>query len=590
MSAALRLARGPHPSPLPLRWAREEVRRHGLGYGILAVVAAVVGGPLATGLGMSLHVGLPGRAGPLSFDNFGKAYLDPTLLSILWNTLRFAMGTVVVALLFAVPLVWLVHRTDLPGKGAVVTLTIATLLVPVFLGAMGWILMFSPQIGLANDLAKALFGLKDPPFSIYNVGGMAVVQGLSLVPACFFMLGAAFRAMDPALEEAAMSAGAGRLKALITVTLPLAWPAIAAVMVYMLMLAVSLFEVPAIIGWPARIFVLSSLVYFAVNPSVGLPSYGLAGAYGVLMVTLGVLLAVFYFRIARNSRKYVVVTGRGYRPSLVGLGRWRWPALAFVGLYSLVGLVLPLLALLWVSLLPHAEALSPAALHDLTLANFGQIPQYVGVKPFLNTALLVLLAPSLAVGLSVLVSWVTMRQQFPLRGVLDGLAFMPQAVPHILFAAALAYLALAYRAWLPIYGSVFIIILVDGIAFLAYGSRTLNSAMIQLHQELEESSRVCGSSRLQALRGIVLPLIAGAVFNAWLFICLLSYREVTVALLLRGSNNLVLSTLLWTLWNNGRAEEVGALGVALIALTLAIAWVARGLLARGLQAQASAQL
>ncbi|HEY8694249.1 MAG TPA: iron ABC transporter permease [Chloroflexota bacterium] len=585
MSTALRVGL-PHPRPLPPRWARgySSLRQHGFGFTTLAIVALVVGVPLATGLGMSLHVGLPGRAGPLSFENFGKAYLDPTLLDILWTTLRFAAGTVLVALVFAVPLVWLVHRTDMPGKGAIFVLTIATLLVPVFLGAMGWILLFSPQIGLANALAKTLFGLKDAPFSIYNIPGMAVVQGLSLVPACFFMLGAAFRAMDPALEEASLTAGAGRLKALFTVTLPLAWPAIAAVMVYMFMLAVSLFEVPAIIGWPSRIFVLSSLVYFAVNPSVGLPSYGLAGAYGVLMVGLGVLLAVFYFRIARNTRKYAVVTGRGYRPALLELGVWRWPALGFVGFYSLLALVMPLLALLWTALLPHAEALSMDALHDLTLSNFEAIPQYVGLKPFLNTALLVLLAPTVAVGLSVLVSWVTMRQQFPLRGVLDGLAFMPQAVPHILFAAALAYLALVYRAWLPIYGSVFIIILVDGIAFLAYGSRTLNNAMIQLHQELEESGRVCGSSRLQALRTIVLPLIAGAVFNAWLFICLLSYREVTVALLLRGSNNLVLSTLLWTLWTNGRAEEVGALGVVLIAVTLLIAWAARGLLSRGLQA------
>ena len=584
MSAALRLGRS-FSSPLPLRRRAREA--HGFGYAILALVALVVGGPLATGLGMSLHVGLPGRAGPLSLDNFGQAYLDPALGGILANTLGFAAGTVAVALLFAVPLVWLVHRTDVPGKGAILVLTIATLLVPVFLGAMGWILLFSPQIGLANDLAKALFGLKSPPFSIYNIPGMAIVQGLSLVPACFFMLGAAFRAMDPALEEASLTAGAGRLKALLTVTLPLAWPAIAAVMVYMFMLAVSLFEVPAIIGWPSRIFVLSSLVYFAVNPSVGLPSYGLAGAYGALMVGLGVLLAALYFRAARNSRKYAGVTGRGYRPALLALGRWRWLALTFVGIYALVGLVMPLLALLWTALLPHAEALSPAALHDLTLANFGAIPQYVGLQPFLNTAVLVLLAPALAVGLSVLVSWVTMRQQFPLRGTLDGLAFMPQAVPHILFAAAMAYLALAYRAWLPIYGSVFIIVLVDGIAFLAYGSRTLNSAMIQLHQELEESCRVCGSSRLQALRGIVLPLIAGAVFNAWLFICLLSYREVTVALLLRGCGNVVLSTLLWTLWNNGRAEEVGALGVVLIAVTLLLAWLARGALSRGLQAQAA---
>ncbi len=538
---------------------------------------------MAAGLAMSLHKGLPGRAGALSLENFQTAYLDPTLLEILGNTVRFAGGTVLVSLLFAVPLVWLLLRTDMPGKSVVFVLMIATLLVPVFLGAMGWILMFSPEIGLANAVAKAVFGLTEPPFSIYNIPGMAVVQGLSLVPGCFFMLAAAFGAMDPALEEASLITGAGRLKTIFTVTLPLAWPAIAAVMVYMFMVSVSLFDVPAVIGWHARIFVLSSLVYFAVNPSVGLPSYGLAGAYGVLMVGLGILLAFFYFRIARNSRKYAVVTGRGYRPTLMKLGRMRWPALGFVSLYGLLGLALPLMSLLWAAILPRAEAPSIEALKDLTLANFALIPQYVGLKPFVNTAVLVVLAPTLAVALSVLVSWVTIRHQFPLRGVLDTLAFMPQAVPHILIAAALAYLALVYRAWLPIYGTIVIIIVADGIAFLAYGSRTLNSAMIQLHQELEESGRICGSSRLQALKSIVLPLIAGAVFNAWLFISLLSYREVTAALLLRSNENVVLSTLLWSLWNNGKSQQVGALGVVLIGITLMIAWMARGLLSRGLQ-------
>src|SRR6266571_4542717 len=377
MSIAVRL-RNPLPSPLPLRWERglSRLRQHGFGYAILGLIVLLVGGPLAAGLGMSLHKGLPGRAGPLSLENFQTAYLDPTLLEILSNTMSFAGGTVLVSLVFAVPLVWLLLRTDLPGKSVVFVLMIATLLVPVFLGAMGWILMFSPEIGLANALAKAIFGLKDAPFSIYNIPGMSIVQGLSLVPGCFFMLAAAFRAMDPALEEASLVTGANRLKTLFTVTLPLAWPAIAAVMVYMFMVSVSLFDVPAVIGWHARIFVLSSLVYFAINRSLGLPSYGLAGAYGVLMVALGLILAFFYFRVARNTRKYAVVTGRGYRPALTKLGSWRWPAIGFVTLYALLGLAVPLLSLGWAALLPRAMAPSVEALGQLTLANFGLIPQY----------------------------------------------------------------------------------------------------------------------------------------------------------------------------------------------------------------------
>jgi iron(III) transport system permease protein len=391
--------------------------------------------------------------------------------------------------------------------------------------------------------------------------------------------------MDPALEEASETSGAGRLRTLRRIVVPLAWPAIAAVMVYLFMLAMSLFEVPAIIGWQSRIFVLSSLVYFAVNPQVGLPSYGLAGAYAAMMIILGVLLAFFYFRIIRHSRKYAVVSGRGYRPRLVELGRWKYPALAFAALYGLLALAVPLLSLLWVSLLEHVEAPSLAALKDLTLANYRAIPQYVGLQPFINTAILVLLAPTIATALSIIVSWVTVRHRFPFRGLLDGLAFLPQAVPHIVFAAALAYLALVYRRWLPIYGTIGIIVLAHGIAYLAFGSRTLNSAMLQIHHELEESGRVCGSSPFRVLRRIVLPLMAGAVFNAWLFISLLSYREVTMALLLRTSDNTVLATLVWNLWTTGKAPEVGALGVLLLLVTLAMAWLARGIFARAMRGQ-----
>lgn len=563
-------------SSLGLGQLRPFFARNLLGFVALAALGLLVGVPMIAALVMSLHEGLAGALGETTLANFVTAYTDSTLAGVIWNTVLFAAGTTFVTLLFAVPLVWLVNRTDMPGKEAVLTMTIASLLVPVFLGAMGWMLLLSPEIGLANLAAKAIFGLREPPFSIYNVAGMAWVQGISLVPGSFFMLSAAVAAMDPALEEASQTSGVGRVRTLLRINLPLSWPAIMAAMVYVFMLAVSLFEVPAIIGWQARIFTLSSLIYFAVAPQTGLPSYGLAGAYSVMMIVLGLLLAFCYFRIIRRGRKYAVVTGRGYRPRLSKLGPWKAPAVAFAVFYGVVALVVPVVCLLWVSLLQRIEVPSLEAFSHLTLANYADIPQYVGLQPFMNTAILLLTAPTLAIILSLLVSWVVIRQRFLLRGTLDTLAFLPHAVPHIVFAAALAFLALVYRRYIPIYGSLSIIILAHAIAYLAYGSRTLNSAMIQLHHELEESGRVCGSSGLRVLRRIVVPLIAGAVFNAWLFICLLSYREVTMALLLRSSTNTVLSVLVWNLWNTGKTTEVGALGVLLMAVSLTLAWLARG--------------
>jgi iron(III) transport system permease protein len=557
------------------------LRINGIGWAALAIVVLLVGVPLVSVMDMSLRQGLPGRSSGLNFENYLEAYSDPILGTVVANTVLFAICTVAIALVFVVPLVWLLNRTDLPFKRVILILMISGFLVPSFLRAAGWILVFSPQVGLANQLAQSLFGLSEPPFNIYNIPGMAIVQGLSLVPSAFFMLSAAASAMDPALEEASLATGASRLRTAFRVSLPLIWPALLATVIYLLMLAVSLFEVPAIIGWPARIFVLSSLVYFAVTPNTGLPSYGLAGAYGALMVGLGLLLAAFYFRVMRNTRKYQIVTGRGYRPTLTPLGRWKYPALAFVALFLGLELLLPLVALLWVSLLPRVQAFSFEALDQISLANYAAIPSYVGWDPFINTAVLVLLAPTFAIVLSVLVSWVVVRHQsFPLRGVLDGLAFLPNALPHILFAVALAYVALLARSWVPIYGTILLIALAHGIAFLAYGSRTLNGAIIQIQRELEEAGSVCGSSRWRVLRRIVLPLISRAVFNAWLWIALLSYREVTMALVLTSASNVVLATLIWQLWTNGLQPEVGALGVLFMLAAVALSWLAFGLFSR----------
>lgn len=575
------LAQGAAAPPSARLW--HHLRLNGIGWATLAVVVLLVGIPVVSVLDMSLRQGLPGRATGFTVANYVEAYSDPILGTVILNTVLFAVSTVAVALVFVIPLVWLLNRTDLPFKRLILILMISGFLVPSFLRAAGWILVFSPQVGLANQLARTIFGLAEAPFDIYNIPGMAIVQGLSLVPSAFFMLSAAASAIDPALEEASLATGAGRLRTIFRVSLPLVWPALLATVIYLLMLAVSLFEVPAIIGWPARIFVLSSLVYFAVTPNTGLPSYGLAGAYGALMVFLGLLLAMFYFRVVRQTRRYQIVTGRGYRPTVTPLGRWKYPSLAFVALFLCLELVLPLVALLWVSLLPRVQPFSLEALGQISLANYASIPSYVGWQPFINTAVLVLLAPTFAIALSILVSWVVVRHSFPFRGLLDGIAFLPNAVPHILFAVALAYLALLFRSAIPIYGTILLIALAHGIAFLAYGSRTLNGAIIQIQRELEEAGAVCGSSRFRVLRRIVLPLISRAVFNAWLWIALLSYREVTIALVLMSAGNVVLAALIWQLWTNGLAPEVGALGVLFMLAAVALSWLAFGVFSRVLR-------
>ncbi len=536
--------------------------------GLLALLVLIVGVPVAMVVLMSLRTGFPGEGGPLTLVNFIRVYGDPATYEVLVNTVLFATGAVAVTVLFAVPLVWLLMRTDLPYKKTIYVLLTVGILIPVFLRTIAWILLLSPRIGLVNQWAAQIFGLKHPLVSLYNIPGMAFIQGVSFVPSAFFMLAAAYRTMDPALEEAAYTAGVSKLQTFLRINIPITLPAIAGVMVYLFMTAIAVFEVPAIIGLPARILVLSSLIYSSANPPTGLPEYGLAGAYGSVMLVVGLVLACFYVRLVRQGKKYTVITGRGYRPREIALGRWKWPALAFVSFYLSMEVFIPFLMLLWTSFLPHLQLPSAAALSSVTLKNYLSIPDYAGARPFINTAILMVAVPTCAMFLSVLVSWVVIRSQVSFRGILDTAAFLPHAFPSILLAVGLGYLGLAYSGVFPFYGTIMIIVIAHTIAWIAYGTRTTNSVMIQVHRELEEAGKVAGVSTLTVFTRIVLPLVAAGVFNSWIWISMLSYREVTMALTLGSRQNTVISTVVWQFWGSGWVPEVSALGVILILFAL----------------------
>ena len=548
--------------------------------GLLVLLAVIVGVPVAMVALMSLRTGFPGEGGPLTLANFISVYTDRGTYEVLVNTVLFATGTVAVTLLFAVPLVWILMRTDIPLKKTIFVLLTVGTLVPVFLRTIAWILLLSPRIGLLNQWLSQIFGLEEPPLNLYNITGMAFVQGVSFVPSAFFMLAAAYHSMDPSLEEAAYTSGVGKLRTFLKINIPITMPAIVAVMVYLFMTGIAVFEVPAIIGLPARILVLSSLIYTSANPATGLPDYGTAGAYGGVMLLAGLILAYFYVRVVRQGKKYTVITGRGYRPRELALGRWKWPAMAFVFFYLAIEVFIPFLVLLWTSLLPYMRLPSAAALATISLKNYLSIPDYVGARPFINTAILMIAVPTTTMVLSVLVSWVVIRTQVSFRGFLDTLAFVPHAVPGILLAVGLAYLGLAYRSIFPLYGTVLIIVLAHTIHWIAYGTRTTNSVMIQVHRELEEAGKVSGASTPRVLIRIVLPLVAAGILNSWIWVGMLSYREVTMALTLYTRNNVVISTVVWQFWGSGWIPEVSALGVVLILFAVIVVGALRIVLSK----------
>jgi iron(III) transport system permease protein len=548
--------------------------------GLSGFLLLLIGLPVLMVILMSLRTGFPGEDVPFTLENFTTVYLTPRTYEVLLNTVFFAISSVAITLLITVPLVWVLMRTDIPFKKTIYVLLTIGILIPVFLRTIAWILLLSPRIGLVNKWLQGIFALNEPPFNLYSLAGMAFVQGISFVPGAFFMLAAAYRSMDPSLEEAAYTSGVGKLRTFLKINIPITWPAIAAVMVYLFMTAIAVFEVPAIIGLPARIHVLSSLIFTSTTPSTGLPDYGMAGAYGAIMLALGLALAFMYVRLVKQGKKYTVITGRGYRPREIALGRWKWAALAFVFFYLSIEVFVPFAVLLWASLLPYLQLPSAEALSSLTLKHYLEIPIHVGPRPFINTLILMFLVPTITMILSVLVSWIVIRTQVSFRGFLDTLVFIPHAVPGILMAVGLAYLGLAYRDYFPLYGTVAIIVLAHTINWIAYGTRTTNSVMIQVHRELEEAGRVAGASAPRVLGKIILPLIAAGVLNSWIWIGMLSYREVTMSLTLMTRSNVVISTVVWQFWGSGWVPQVSALGVILILFATIVVGTVRFALSR----------
>lgn len=356
--------------------------------------------------------------------------------------------------------------------------------------------------------------------------------------------------------------GASTLQTILRVTLPTTLPAIIAAFIYTATLCFAVFDIPAVIGAPLRMFVFSTAIYRSTNPLQGMPEYGLAGAYGSIVLVIGLLLSYLYFRAIRASHKYVVVSGKGYRPAIIELGKWKWPAMAFMAFYFIPALALPFLMLVWISIIPYVQVPSVEALATVSAVRYLSIRDFLSLRPALNTLFLIILAPTITISLSTAMSWIVIKTNTRGRQVLDTLGFLPHTTPSILFAISLAYSALIFRDYLPIYGTLAIVIIAHVAAFISFGTRTMNSALIQLHPELEEAAQMSGASLRRVIWDIAVPLIRYGILNGWIWLALLSFREFTMAITLRTSEaNSVLTGQIWEYWVGGRVHDVAVLGV-----------------------------
>jgi iron(III) transport system permease protein len=517
---------------------------------------------------------LPFDDAGLSLQNYINILSDPLARKLIANTFQYAIVSLFFGMTITIGIIWLVERTDVPFKNFIHTAMFLPIILPPAIGAFGWVLMLSPRQGLVNVVLRDLFGLgnQQGPFNIYTFGGLVFLTAIGVVPGMFIMLSATFRNMDAQLEEAGRTAGASAGGVLRQVTLPVLMPGILGAGIYYSILLIEFFEVPLVIGFNADFLVISTYIYRQVYSESGAPSYSVAAAFGSLALVIGLSLAFVYSRVTRAAYRFVTISGKRTAHRRVRLGPWKFVALGFVLLYLSLAIILPILSLIWTSLFTTFTRPSLGALTSVSGDVYGVVladPRWS--KALVNTLILVLGSATVTVILATLVSWIVVRSGRSWASWLDTVAFLPRAVPGVVIALAI-FLTLIRT---DLYATIWIILLGHIITYLPFSVRTMHATLLQIHRELEEAARASGADTYSTLTQVLVPIIRPALLNSWLWVAAHSVRDFTFPLMLAASGNIVVSQLLWQVWERGYVDRASALSVMLMAVLMAMVVPAR---------------
>jgi iron(III) transport system permease protein len=476
---------------------------------------------------------------------------------IVANTLYVSAGSTVLAVSLGAALAFVLVRTNVPGRGLLERLVIVPLYVTGLLTAIGWSWLGSPRAGFINIVARNLFGSTEPIVNLQSPGGVVFVAAMNAVPLPFLLIAGALRSMDPALEESARIQGATLAGAWRRITLPLVLPAIAGSALLVFVHGMGLFAIPAVLGLPADFYVAGTEIYTLLTTFP--PRVGRAAAWGLVLLVATALL-VWLQAVVLGRRSFITVTGKAFRPRPVELGALRYLFAALVWTYLALAVVLPVLALVWAALINFLTV-------DLSLMRFDlrhfryilfEYPKtYIAVW---NSFILGVLSASIVCVLGLMIGWVLVRSRSILKTPLNILGMAPVAIPSLTFALGVLWLYVGMR-WLPIYGTIGILLMAYVAHFLPYGIQAASAALRQLHPELEEAARVSGATWGKALRHVVVPLTRPTLAGAWILVFIMAMQEVSASMLLYSNRSVVISVTVYLLWEQGNIGGLAALSV-----------------------------
>ena len=535
---------------------------------VLAILCYLVIPPLFFTIQSSLYVAKGFEPPSFSLKNYKDLLSTPGTGPLLLNSLWFAVGSSVVALVIGTLLAWIVERTNTPYKNLAYLSAFTSFAIPGIIKVIGWILLLGPENGLINVWIKDLFGLEKSVFNIFTMTGMIFVEGVLWTPVVFLFMAAPFRSMDPSLEESAYMSGASVAKSFYHITLKLGLPSVLSVLLLTFVRAVEAFEIPALVGIPGGIMVLTTEIYLKLKTGL-LPQYGPASAYGVVLIFFVSLGLYLYSNATRQAQKFYTITGKGFRPRLLDVGKWRCATIGLVLLLPIL-LVLPMLVLLWSSILPYYVKPSREALSAVTFANYVSAFHSSNVLGALKNSLFISMVSATATMLlTSITAWLVIRSNIRGRWLPEQLASFTLSFPSVVLGVALllTYLKLP----VPIYGTIWILVVAYITRYIPYGIRYCSPGLLQINKELEESAQMSGAPWGVVFRKIVVPLMMPSLFAGWIYIFLLSVRELTVALMLYSPGSQVISVIIFEMWDFGKTGELAAFSVSICLILVTIA-------------------
>ena len=524
-----------------------------VGVAVTALAGVLVLYPIFFLLQASLNVGDPEAKPPTEygFDNYVGLF---QYSEILLNTVAVSLAATVMALLFGFVTAWILSRTDVPGRRTLEQLMAVPYYVTPLLGAFAWSLLGAPESGFVNQVWRALGG-EDHLIDIVTPLGIAWVMALFEGSVAFVMIAAVMKSMDPALEEASQVIGASRFRTMLRVTLPLVAPGVLGAAIFVFAEMLGSFSAALVLGMPNRFYVVTTAMYQLVSQYP--PRIPLAAAMGVSLFAVMFVMLFVYRRII-TRRSYVTITGKAFRPRLMDVGRLRCVLFGICALYVVLSVVLPMLTLAYASVQKIAVAFPAAA--NWTLDNFRTATTMNAVRSALaNSLLLGLATATIGVAIMGLLSWIIYRSRVPGSGMIEYIVMFPQAVPRLVFAFGMMWAWLIFP--IPIYGTLWLLLIAYLTVFLPLGVRTISGVMLQIDKSLEECAQMCGAGWGYRIRTVTVPLLWPGLIAAWLLLFVASIRELGASILLMGPHSKVITPAIVESWFASSTELTAAMAL-----------------------------